>query len=62
MELPETWRFLGTMWWVLHACAIGLVFYVGYVVGKSSASGGSDEPPGWQGDAPDREDDDGSKR
>lgn len=44
MELPESWRFLGTMWWVLHVIAIGLVFYIGYVIGRSSAAEGGDEP------------------
>jgi len=37
MILPETWRFLGPMWWLLHLAAICVVFYVGFVVGRASA-------------------------
>ncbi len=47
MELPESWRFLGPMWWVLHLVAIGLVFYIGYVVGKNSGTE-EEEPKGWE--------------
>lgn len=45
MELPESWRFLGSLWWVLHIVAVGLVFYVGYLIGRSSAENEAKEKP-----------------
>lgn len=37
MELPESWRFLGAMWWVLHVIVISLTFYLGYIIGQARA-------------------------
>lgn len=49
MELPESLRFLGGLWWLLHLVSIGLVLYVGYVIGRSegeaAARRGDAEPP-----------------
>jgi hypothetical protein len=52
MELPESLRFLGGLWWLLHLVSIGLVLYVGYVIGRSEGEaaarrelGGTKPPP-----------------
>ncbi|MGF1573831.1 MAG: hypothetical protein ACFCU1_12270 [Sumerlaeia bacterium] len=37
-NLPASWQFLGSMWWVLHIFVIILIFYVGYAVGKNAAT------------------------
>ena len=37
-NLPETWQFLGGMWWVLHIISILLVFLVGFFAGQAWAS------------------------
>lgn len=50
IELPETWRFLGGMWWILHIIALGLVFFIGYLVGSTSATNRRDRDS--FGDAP----------
>jgi len=39
MELPESWQFLGPIWWVIHVVGIALVFFTGYLVGRSSMEG-----------------------
>lgn len=36
--LPESWQFLGSMWWLLHAFAILLIFGIGYAVGHAAAT------------------------
>jgi hypothetical protein len=36
-ELPETFGFLHPGWFVVHAVAIVVVFYVGYLMGKKKA-------------------------
>jgi len=55
MELPQTWQFLGGMWWVLHLIAIALIFYIGYVIGKSSNES-DEQPKGWASDEEKKED------
>lgn len=35
--LPETWQFLGGMWWVLHLVAVAVVFLIGMVIGYGMA-------------------------
>jgi hypothetical protein len=37
MQIPESWQFLGGWWWTLHVIAVGLVFYVGYLIGHATA-------------------------
>jgi len=37
VDLPETWKFLGGMWWILHVIAILLVFFAGFLIGKYSS-------------------------
>ena len=37
MELPENWQFLGRFWWMLHLVAVGVVFWVGFLIGRVSA-------------------------
>ncbi|MCB2154127.1 hypothetical protein KQI84_04525 [bacterium] len=37
MDLPEKWQFLGLFWWILHVFAIGLVFFLGFMIGRVSA-------------------------
>ncbi|MDK2970875.1 MAG: hypothetical protein PWP23_630 [Candidatus Sumerlaeota bacterium] len=43
MELPESWRFLGGMWWVLHVIVISLTFYLGYIIGQARAERDADQ-------------------
>lgn len=38
MTLPESWQFLGSMWWVLHVIVIVLIFFMGFIIGRTSAS------------------------
>lgn len=47
MQLPESWQFLGTNWWILHVVSILLVFGIGYLVGRASMEGPEDNviPP-----------------
>lgn len=36
--LPDTFRFLGLGWWVIHIIAIPVVGYIGYSIGRRRGS------------------------
>jgi hypothetical protein len=48
LQLPETLRFLNPGWFILHLCAIPLVFLIGMAVGRKGAFGQSPVPSGME--------------
>ena len=37
VDLPDTWKFFGSMWWLLHIIGVILIFISGYLIGRYSA-------------------------